>query len=397
MTGPANLLIISDEGPQTGTAGALLLHRLLSGYPPERLRVLADDVPTVGRPLPGVQYRRISPPWRRFERSRYNRLMRSLRAFNLVPHVADREFGRLLEGFRPDIVLCVMQHKAYYEEAHRFARSRGLPLVVVVHDINEEFEPVLPWAAAASRRRDAEFYGFAALRLCISPEMEAFCEKAYGARGTVLYPNRAEDLAPRAPEESRALRGPPALTLGFAGNLNYGYGEGILQMLPAVRAAGARVIIYGREPNGAAAPLRDATDCCEFRGFAERGEQWTSFKRECDAVWQPYPNPAGTMERLYRYHFPSKLPEYLALGMPLIVTGPDYATGLAWARRNLGPDLCASSAAELGAVLAGLASSGEKRVALARLCHEAGERDFNPAHIVKTFRGLLAGLAPAAA
>jgi glycosyltransferase involved in cell wall biosynthesis len=393
MSAPPRVLIISDEAPQSGTAGGLLLYRLFSRYPPERLRALTHFVPTIGDPLPGVAYRPLVPPWQRFERSRFNRWKRSLRAFGVVPPVPERHFSSLLEGFEADVVLTVMQHSAYYDAAHQFALRRRLPLVAVIHDVNEEFESVLPWAVAATRRRDGAFYRYASRRLCISPEMEGLCATRYGVPGSVLYPNRGEDLRARPFEACENLRRPPGLTLGFAGNLNFGYGEGILQMLPAVRAAGARLVIYGRPPRGLAAPLAEALDCCDLRGFSAPSELWGNIQRDCDAVWLPYPDLGGQMERLYSYHFPSKLPEYLALGMPVIVTGPAYATGMRWAQRNLGADLCAQNVSELTAVLLRLADEPGLRRELAKRCFQAGERDFDPGKIVAEFHAHLAASA----
>ena len=385
VTDIPRVLILSDEGPQTSTAGGLLLHRLFADFPADRLRVLTRYVPTVGDPLPGVAYRRLTPPWQRFEKSRFHRAMRSMRAFGLVPETSLREIDRLLEGFVPDVVFCVMQHAAFYDAAAHFARSRRVPLVVAVHDVNAEFEEVYPFARRAAQGRDGAFYRFASRRLCISPEMERFCFQCFGAPGSVLYPNRSEGLEPRPLELSGDLRRGPALSVGFAGNLNYGYGEGILQMLAAVRAAGARLVLYGHPPAGAAAPLASALDCCEFRGFVTSDKAWEGLKRDCDAVWLPYPNPAGRMERLYRHHFPSKLPEYLALGMPVIVTGPDFATGFTWARRNLGPELCPGDAGELESLLRRLAGDRGLRLNAAAKGLEAGGRDFDPQKIKSEF------------
>lgn len=383
------VLVLSDEGPQTGTAGGLLLHRLFERYPGDRLKVLARYVPTVGDPLPGVEYCRLQTPWRRLENSRFNRLKRSLSAFGMAPQVPPRRILRLLGGFTPDVVFSVMQHAAYYDAAHHFARASRLPLVIAVHDVNEEFEGVLPWASAAARGRDRAFYRYASSRLCISPEMEQLCASLYGVAGTVLYPNRSEALRPRPIALSGDLRRGPGVTLGFAGNLNYGYGEGLLQMLPALRATGTRLVIYGRPPSGAAAPLGDAADCCEFRGFVPSAEAWSSLQRDCDAVWLPYPNPAGNMERLYRYHFPSKLPEYLALGMPVIVSGPSYATGMTWAARNLGRDLCPETVDGLSATLRRMAADSRWRLEAAARCVESGDRDFEPGRIVADFHAHL--------
>lgn len=393
MSGDPNVLVISDEGPQSGTAGGLLLQRLFARYPSGKLRVLSRYCPTLGDPLPGVEYRLLRVPWQRFEKSRFNVLKRSLRAFGAVPSVGPGEILPLLEGFRPDVVFTVMQHAVYYDAAHRFARLAGLPLVVAVHDVNEEFEPVYPWALAAARKRDGAFYRYASRRLCVSPEMERLCAERYGAAGSVLYPNRSEDLEARDLRDCAELRRPGGLTLGFAGNLGYGYGLGILQMIEALRRSGSRLVIYGRAPQGDAAPLAQAGDCCELRGFVPSSEAWAGIKRDCDAVWLPYPETGGKMRRLYSYHFPSKLPEYLALGMPVVVSGPDYATGVRWTLNNLGPDATAGNPGQLEAILRRLASEAGFREASARRALDAGRRDFDPARIAADFRGHLAAAA----
>ena len=379
--------MISDEGPQTGTAGGILLHRLLAAHPPEGLRVIARCVPTIGDPLPGVHYAQLLTPWAAFERSRFNRLKRSMRALGLVPGVPQATLDRLVGDFSPDLVLCVMQHASYYDAAWSFARCRNLPLVVIVHDINDGFEPVLPWARAAAPPRDGRFYRFARCRLCVSPEMAGLCESFYGARGDVLYPNRSPDLAPRAYDDSASLRTPGTLTLGFAGNLGYGYGTEILRLLPALREAGARVVIYSRRPAGPYAALAEAPDVCDWRGFVPSAQAWSAIQRDCDAVWLPYPNPAGSMEQLFRYHFPSKLPEYLALGMPVLVTGPSYATGAKWAIGHPAATVFspAESLPEFSRLLVRLREQGVLRRALAEAAWSAGEADFSPRKLEADF------------
>jgi hypothetical protein len=383
------ILLLSDEGPHLSSAGGILLFRLLEDYPTERLHVIERHVEP-GRTRLACRDGALATPWRRFEGSRFNRWKRSLRAFGLVPPVALDKIDALLDGFKPDIVLCVMQHAAYYDCAHRFAQVRGLPLVVIVHDVNEQFEPVLPFALGAARRRDGAFYRYASRRLCISPEMEELCAKLYGVRGDVLYPNRSERLHPRPFEESRLLKRPGVLSVGFVGNLNYGYGEELLRLLPVFRDASARLVIFSHPPGRSCAALLDAKDCCEFRGFAPTPmDAWRVIQAECDAVILPYPNSPGVHEELYRHHFPSKLPEYLALGMPTIVTGPEYATGVKWGLRNPGCAVTCRPAepTTLIEVLGRLRMDGEWRMAVAQAGFNAGIRDFDPARIKSQFVG----------
>lgn len=376
------LLILSDEGPNLRTAGGILLYRLLKDYPEDSL-VVIERYADPQRGQLRCRYHSLTAPWRRFEQCRFHRWKRSLRGFGLVPDVRPETIEDLLAGFRPEIVLCVMQHAAYYEAAWTYARALDLPLIVIVHDVNDQFEPVLPIARKAVRRRDAAFYRYAKRRLCVSPEMEGLCADNYGVRGEVMYPNRSEDLQPRPFELAGKLKCSTGLTVGFAGNLNYGYGDELLRLLPAFRASGSRLVIFGNPPGPSCAELLHAGDCVEFRGFMPSCQAWVAIQSDCDAVLLAYPNPAGALERLYRNHFPSKLPEYLALGMPVIITGPDYATGLKWARCH--PEAVTSySGTDIEGVarlFERLRDLGDMRVALAKEAFEAGNRDFDPAAI----------------
>jgi glycosyltransferase involved in cell wall biosynthesis len=94
---------------------------------------------------------------------------------------------------------------------------------------------------------------------------------------------------------------------------------------------------------------------------------------------------------MYSIHFPSKLPEYLALGMPIVMVGPDCATGVRWARRNLqAVCLLDSSLPETwGAAFGCLASDAEHRSSLGARALEAGARDFDPLVIRGQFQRAL--------
>jgi glycosyltransferase involved in cell wall biosynthesis len=270
-----------------------------------------------------------------------------------------------------------------------------LPLVTIIHDDNEGFDRVYSFARGAQRKKDGEFYRFAVRRFCVSPEMEDEFVRRYGERGEVLYPNRSEDLEPRDPEMNASLRTPGRLTLGFVGNPNYGYGEQLVKMLPAIRQAGARLIVWGHAPGGAAAPLATARDVVDLRGFVPSNEAWDAVKRECDAVVFPYLDPPGAMERMYSIHFPSKLPEYLALGMPIVMVGPECATGVRWAIRN--PQVLAFLEGKEAPLWAGclrkLADSPDERsrLAAASLAHSGSY--FDPISIRARFVAALVSAA----
>jgi glycosyltransferase involved in cell wall biosynthesis len=388
------VLVYSNEFPQTGSAGGILLDRLFKDYPEDHLRIVGPKPQRASAPL-RFRHHEVAMPWSRFEHSRFNRSHRTLRSFGLVPLKRPGQVDQLLEGFQPEVVLTVMQHGTWYDSAMHYAKARSLPLVTIIHDDNEGFDRVHSFARGAQRKKDGEFYRFAARRFCVSPEMEEEFARRYGVRGEVLYPNRSEDLGPRDPEMNASLRTPGRLTIGFVGNPNYGYGEQLVKMLPAIREAGAKLIVWGHAPGGAAAPLAEARDVVDLRGFIPSNEAWDAVKRECDAVVFPYLDPPGAMERMYSIHFPSKLPEYLALGMPIVMVGPECATGIRWARQR--PDTV---------YLFDVAAPQRWRVDLERLCADAGLRsalgagalrqgalDFDPLLIRRKFQSALREIA----
>lgn len=389
-TGWPRLLIYSNEFPQTGSAGGILLDRLLKDYPADRVRIVGPKPQPASAPV-RFTHHELRMPWRRFEGSRLNTLHRTLRSYGMVPLAQPRKIDDLLGGFRPEVVLTVMQHGTWYDSAMCYAKARGLPLVTIIHDDNEGFDRVYSFARSTQRCRDGAFYRFASHRLCVSLEMEEAFARRYGVGGEVLYPNRSEGLRPRESAMNMALRAPGRLTLGFVGNPNYGYGEQLVKMLPAIRQAGAKLIVWGHTPGGAAAPLAEAQDIVDLRGFIPSHEAWEAVKRECDAVVFPYLTPPCAMERMYSIHFPSKLPEYLALGMPIVMVGPDCATGVRWARRNLqAVCLLDSSLPETwGAAFGCLASDAEHRSSLGARALEAGARDFDPLVIRGQFQRAL--------
>jgi glycosyltransferase involved in cell wall biosynthesis len=384
------VLIYSNEFPQTGSAGGILLDRLFKDYPLDRVRIIGPKPQPASAPV-RFTHHELRMPWRRFEGSRLNKLHRTLRSYGLVALAEPQRIDELLGGFQPDVVLTVMQHGTWYDSAMRYAKVRGLPLVTIIHDDNEGFDRVYSFARTAQRHRDGKFYRFACRRCCVSPEMEEEFTQRYGAAGEVLYPNRSEDLAPRDPSLNLSLRTPGRLTVGFVGNPNYGYGEQLVKMLSAIREASVRLIVWGHAPGGAAAPLAEARDVVDLRGFVPSHKAWEAVKRECDAVIFPYLDPPGAMERMYSIHFPSKLPEYLALGMPILMVGPACATGVKWASRNNEAVLLPESATcdSWIAALHQLRSDNALRTRLGTVALAAGARDFNPLDIQKRFQSVL--------
>jgi hypothetical protein len=278
-------------------------------------------------------------------------------------------------------VLTVMQESQYYRAATRLCASRDWPMLLWVHDLVECFEPVYSWARERQRRRNAQVYQAAAARFCISPAMAERLRGDFDATGEVLYPIRSDDLTPREPAASAMLRTPARLTIGYAGGLSYGYREGLEGILPGVEAAWAVLRVYS------SAPPQIRSDRVVYGGFASDPlETWRKVQAECDVVLLPY-GRVESYRDLHETHFPSKLTEYLGLGMPVLIAGPSYAAGVAWGLRNAQAALTLGepSVPDVREACRRLHGDHSLRVRLAEAAILAGLEQFEPSRIRRQF------------
>lgn len=381
------ILVFGADLPHLGSAGGVILHRLFEQWPLQALCAVGPAIPAnVERsPCRFVSY---EPPLWRLETTRAFKLMRLLRGVGMFPT------GRFtLPEFHPAVIVTVLSSLPLAEAAYEYSLRSGVPLVLIVHDDPEEFNLTYTWAGAVTHRKFRRIYRHAARRLCVSPEMENVLRERYGVAGDVMFPNRSERISPRPQEASLALRAPNQVTLGFAGSSSYGYGPRLLELAPLFRRAGAKVRIFGNNM-----PEAKGSDVLLCQGRLARPEDvWTRIKDECDAVLMPYCFPNHGHQSLFQTHFPSKLPEYLALGMPVIIAGPNHATGVKWGQRN--PDSCVVITEKEGDewinAIHLLRDDSALRLRLSQNAVAAGNRDFDPIEIRTFFQKLLCKVAGA--
>jgi len=326
------VLICSAQIPHSASAGNIQLLRLFRDFPAEKLLVIGPPVPKEASRL-SCRYESLVPPLNRLNSTRFHLWRRTARVLGLLPGNSLRQVEAFVGDFRPELVLSLMETSDYYGLAEKYARKHGLPLYLIVHDTNEEFEKVFSFAKRLQLEKDRRIYRFAKERFCVSPEMAAFNEKRFGAPGKVLYPIPDPEIQPRPLEWSNLLRQPPHLTIGYAGSMAYGYAEEMLKNLPLLEKAGARLELCCPKPAGKVGGLLKSP-IVKWHGYRPSLEAIRILQERCDVLWLPYLNPAGENERLYRTHFPSKLCDYLQTGMAVWVTGPEIATGVRWWSRQ---------------------------------------------------------------
>lgn len=373
-------LFCTSEVPQSVNAGSMQLYRALSDYPADRLMVLGAAPEKDAQRLP-CRYETLNLLTYRLACTRFRAWTSGLNALN---RVFEPQLGRslaLVREFAPEVVVTVMDKLSYFKHAWALAQRLRVPLMTITMDDPQTFETAHPLLEGAFRGFLRRMYADAAVSLGVSREMCAYLKDNFGKVSEVLYFGPPEGIRPRAPEESASLKHGPELTLGYAGSLGLGYREGLGAILASLEATRTRLNLYTRDQHA----LIEHPNVVN-RGFLPPASLWPTVQAECDAVVQPYAFE-GRMLRVYRTHFPTKLSEYCWAGMPMLVIGPEFATGVRWAQRHPEAALHATSAepAVLGSLLGRLRDDARLRVGLSAAAARLAREQFEPAAIRRRF------------
>ena len=329
------LLYLGDVPVESSYHGSALLYRLLQNYPAGKLLVvegnLRNSLPE--RRLADVNYRTAMVGWPRPLYTRFSRC--AVLAYSFAARLRASAVRKILGDFQPEAVLSVT-HEFLWLTAARYAERAALPLHLVCHDdwpnIAQVPERFRPWLYQEFGRA----YRHAASRLCVSPYMVGEYERRYGVGGTVLYPSRAADAPQFDAPPDRLLKNDGPLTVAFAGTINSsGYVRALQNLAHVLEGMGGRLLIFGplRETDAATSGLNRGN--IELRGMLPSAQLMDLLRKEADVLFVPQSFAPG--EREYSaLSFPSKLTDYTAAGLPLLILGPDYCSAVRWAREHAG-------------------------------------------------------------
>lgn len=381
------LLYIGDVPVQATYHGSALLYRLLKSYPSSRLLIVETSFERSSpeRRLAGVRYETLRL---RGGRLRFTRLhVWASSWWALRAGASARRIPPMFRGFEPEAVLTVTHGYAWLTAA-AFAKTRRLPLHLILHDD----WPRVAWLRKSlegwKQRRFGEVYRQATSRLCVSPYMAEEYERRYGAAGSILYPARSEG--------TQSYPGPPSahpgrpFTVGYAGTLSTtDYVRQLLVLARALRRRGGRVIVFG--PPLPAAML-SGSDCGNivFGGSLSWNELIQRLRAEVDVLILPSSfNPHD--EELMAVNFPSKLADYTATGLPVLVWGAASSSAAKWAAMepNAAALLTDPDEGAIDAMLERLIASPAWRSELGAAAAAAGERYFSPARADQVFKSCL--------
>ena len=89
--------------------------------------------------------------------------------------------------------------------------------------------------------------------------------------------------------------------------------------------------------------------------------------------------------------FPSKLADYTATGVPLLIYGPSYCSAIAWARENPGVAELVENEPDLAPAIELLATNPDHRIALGKRALDSGREYFTHARVQQRFHQSLSG------
>ena len=359
------LLYVGDVPVEASYHGSALLHRLLSDYPYDRLTVIETATQSdPNRRLPSVNY--ISHP---IGKARWLNTRFHPYVVAWFTQAGERQAPKILQsvnGAGLESVLTVA-HGFGWLAAADIAGKRKVPLHLIVHDDWPRIADVAPQFRKWLDERFANVYRQAHSRLCVSPAMSRSYEERYGEPAQVIYPSRAADC----PD----FDAPPAnndkpFTIAFAGTINSdGYIEALTALQNALKPVGGRLLVFGPNQFG----LDDPNT--ENRGLVSSSELLTRLREEAHALFVPMSFHECDRVNM-QMAFPSKLADYTATGLPLLIYGPAYCSAVVWARENSGVAEVVEDKAGLRNAINRLASDPSHRVALGKRALTTGREYF---------------------
>jgi hypothetical protein len=374
------LLYVGDVPVEPTVAGAALFYRLLQAYPADRLMVVQGEQPGDPPRLPGVRYATFRLPLQKFTRTRLHQWAGVVRYLTAERRVS--AIGSLAANFPAEAVLTVVAGYSWITAA-AFARKHQLPLHLIIHD------EVSGTLALPARMHDSLSRTFADVcrqavnRFCISPQMAA----AYslpGAPASVLYPSRAANHAAfvSPPEPTAGRRA--TLRFGYAGSIHSpGYARLLANLAGVIEPMGGKLVLFaGSTPPPSLLALANV----ESRGFVENSRLLAALRESVDVLFLPMSFDQGDRPNM-ELSFPSKLTDYTAACLPLLICGPAYCSAIHWGEDHPGvAELVKSESREaLEAAVKRLWMDENHRQALALRASEVGESMFAQPRIAAQF------------
>lgn len=364
------LLYVGDVPVEASYHGSALLYRLLSDYPPDRLTIIETATKSeTSRRLSQVNYLSHPIASQRWLNTRFHPYVAAW--FTQAGKRSAPKITQSLNGFAFESVLTVA-HGFGWLAAAEIAEQRSVPLHLIVHDdwprvANVAFRSWLD-------QRFASVYRQARSRLCVSPAMSRSYSERYGRPAETIYPSRAATCPHYDKPPARLAHNDHVFTVAFAGTINSnGYTRALIAVQDALKSVGGRLLIFG--PTTEADAQQSGLTGADVRGLVSSSELLTILREEADALFVPMSFDVADRVNM-EMAFPSKLADYTATGLPLLIYGPGYCSAVTWARENPGVAKVVDSEPDLRDAITDLAQNPDTRITLGQRALFTGRQYF---------------------
>jgi glycosyltransferase involved in cell wall biosynthesis len=370
------VLYVGDVPVEATYHGSLLLFRLFESCSSNKITIIETGSPSeASRRLPDVSYTSLPLANSRWLNTRFHPYLMAWYSF------ANTRINRPVEAALSTVEFdCVVTvaHGVGWLTAAAVAESRHLPLHLIVHDDWPRVANVPPIFRKWLEESFGRVYTQASSRLCVSPFMRTRYLEQYGCDGEVIYPTRATNCRSVDRASARPGRSSQPFTVAFAGTINSpGYVQALRTLREALATVNGKLTIFGPlSQEEARANALDGPNVL-LNGLVSSDELLCQLREDADALFVPMsfsPGDRWNMEMA----FPSKLADYTAVGLPLVIYGPEYCSAVRWARENDGVAeiVVREDGYELSETIRRLAQDPDYRVKLGERALEVGQRYF---------------------
>jgi glycosyltransferase involved in cell wall biosynthesis len=370
------LLYVSDVPVEASQHGSALLFRAFETYQADRLRIVETGLPSEpARRLPGVAYASMPIGRRRWLDTRLHGVYSAWLTWRAARR-ADRVMSSL-SGFDVEAVVTV-GHGFGWLTAAEVARRLRVPLHVIVHDdwprASAVIEAFRPWLD----RMFGRVYRGAASRLCVSPFMAEAYQRRYGVAASLMYPSRSKDCPVFDAKPPRQI-GDGEMVIGYGGSSSGQVVESLKALVRALPGTRTRLAVFGGFDEDAKRQLLAESEAISFHGFVPFDRMIRELREIADVLFVPMSFDTAQRDNV-TISFPSKLTDYTATGLPLLIHGPAYSSAVRWARAENGIAEIVDElqGAPLGAAIRRLREEPSRRFLLAGNAVAAGQRFFDP-------------------
>jgi hypothetical protein len=221
--------------------------------------------------------------------------------------------------------------------------------------------------------------------------MEEEYRRDYGVPGEVLYPSRPKDYPLFEGVLQSYVRKTGPLVGAYAGRILLpGYARLIAELAKSLEPRGGSLLLYGPHSPGELKSWGLDRQNVVPQGVANPTELISRLREQADFVFVPMAFDAEIANYNMRVSFPSKLVDYTATGLPLLIWGPEDCSAVRWAR-HYAPVAEVVATPEVGEIEAALLRLEEPqhRERLGAAAAKVGEKLFAHRACVEAFFGVL--------